>query len=143
MSAFTVDDLDKVARSVRIAQTAAAFAGALIPGDLEEAKRQAKTAREACTDAVTRLGAMGAKIPGVEDAPTPAAWVVPLNLLDTPATRRLLAVLEEAAAAGAEVDRERGWLDADGDPTGYGETYEGRALALRSEVFGPADKRQG
>lgn len=35
------------------------------------------------------------------------------------------------------MDRERGWIDGDGDPTGYGETLGGMALGLRVEVYGP------
>ena len=62
---------------------------------------------------------------------------VPLHLLDTPATRRLLAALEAATEAANDVDRERGWLH-EGEPAGWGETLAGMAYTLRVEVEGPA-----
>ncbi|MBC8101532.1 MAG: hypothetical protein H7Z41_02955, partial [Cytophagales bacterium] len=64
----------------------------------------------------------------------------PLALLDTPATRALLEALEAAAAAGAAVDRERGWIDADGRAVGFGETLDGMAEQLRAEVIGPTGR---
>ena len=39
--------------------------------------------------------------------------------------------------AALAVDRERGWIDADGDGIGYTETIGGIALKLRGEVSGP------
>jgi hypothetical protein len=85
---------------------------------------------------LARLETIGATIPGVAGT-TPTA--TPLHLLDTPASRRLLAALEEAAKAGAEVDRERGWMHH-GEPAGYGETLAGMALSLGLEVCGPVGR---
>ncbi len=58
---------------------------------------------------------------------------VPLELLDTPANRRLARILEEAVEAAKAVDRERGYGD-DG-PAGVLEMY---AEQVRTEVHGPA-----
>jgi hypothetical protein len=65
---------------------------------------------------------------------------VALPLLDTSTSRRLVEALEAAARVGAELDRERGFIDKDGDPTGWGETLGGMALALRVEVHGPVGR---
>jgi hypothetical protein len=35
------------------------------------------------------------------------------------------------------VDRERGWIDEDGDGTGYAESLQMMALQLRAEIRGP------
>ncbi len=55
-------------------------------------------------------------------------------------SRDLLALLDQAADAGAAVDRERGSVDRDGDPTGWGELMAGLALRLRMDVQGPAGR---
>ena len=62
------------------------------------------------------------------------------HLLDTPANRRLLAALDAAVEAANEVDRERGWIDADGASVGIGETLAGMALTTSVEVFGPGGR---
>ena len=59
----------------------------------------------------------------------------PLELLNTPAVRRYIAALREAAEAGKEVDRER---DADG---AYSEWLEDYALGMEFEAFGPVELR--
>ncbi len=61
------------------------------------------------------------------------------HLLDTPASRRLLALLEKTAALA--VDRERGWLDSDGESVGMPESVEQLAIGLRYDVHGAPDGR--
>ncbi len=73
-------------------------------------------------------------------APVAGAGVgkpVPLHLLDTPATRRLLDLLQSATDAAAAVDRERGWTLKDGTPFGYASSIGADAERLRLEVEGP------
>jgi hypothetical protein len=62
---------------------------------------------------------------------------VPLQLLDSPANRRLLNALLEAHEAALEVDRERGIED------GFADVIEHFAAGVQTEVHGPADARQG
>jgi hypothetical protein len=66
---------------------------------------------------------------------------VPIEFLDTEATRELLDILEQAVYAATRVDRERGWIDDDGRGLGWAETVAGLALKLAYEIKGPdADK---
>jgi len=84
---------------------------------------------------------MGARLRGPGDSdPHPAsvaAGGVPLRLLDTPAVRELLEGVEALVAKAAAVDRERGWVDRDGDPIGWAESLHGMAIRLRMEAEGP------
>jgi hypothetical protein len=128
-------DLDAVARNIRSAQEDVSVAAATGPDD-ERARALFRRSVETLHAALARLEALGATIPGVAGT-TPTE--TPLHLLDTPASRRLLAALEEAAKAGADVDRERGWMH-DGEPAGYGETLGGMAMTLRIEVVGPVGR---
>ena len=139
MKTLDLGSIDSAARDVQRAQRAALAAEHLAqPGaDPEEAGQAPQFAREAvraCEDALQRLLALGADLsrPGF----VPARDQLPLHLLDTPASRRLLASLEAAAEAAAEVDRERGWVH-EGEPCGYGETLQGLAATVRQEVEGP------
>ena len=61
-----------------------------------------------------------------------------MHLLDTPVSRRLLALLEETAEAA--VERERGSVDRDGDLTVCGETQADMTLRLRMDVEGLAGR---
>jgi hypothetical protein len=80
------------------------------------------------------LDSLGAKKPvGV-----PQFEEVPLDKLDTPATRALLDALEVAALASRAVDEERGWVDGDGKPCGFYERFSAEHLLLRREIFGAA-----
>ena len=140
MSALRLSDLDAVAKSVQMAQKASMVAEVLAtPGQTdtpEEAAKAAlysKQAIESCVNALQRLENMGARIVGITGQ---AAPTVPLHLLDTPATRILLAALEAATVAAEAVDRERG------NTVNFSETLEGIALGLRTEIFGPVDLRQ-
>jgi hypothetical protein len=132
--------LDRVAAAVRRAQEAAGLAEMVATYDGKTAHEQALAARRSCDTAIEYLDAMGAHIPEIGGGPAPVRSQVPLELLDTPETRALVAALEAAAAAGAAVDRQRGWVDSDGDPVGYGETFAGFLAALRVEVYGPKGK---
>jgi hypothetical protein len=127
--------LDRAAAAVREAQVATALAGALVSSDPGQATEQARAAKKHCLTALEYLEALGARIPGVEGAQPPAP--VRLEMLDTPANRRFHVALEAAAAAAAEVDRERGNVDRDGEPTGYGETLAGMAMTVGTEIYGP------
>jgi hypothetical protein len=137
-------ELDRIAALVSQAGNAAGFCGNTIAGAkhlqnfamLDKALDQATDARESADQALKRLLALGASRPGG----TVARDTLPLEFLDTPAARRYLAALEAAAEAGAELDRERGWIDNSGEPTGHGETLAGLALEMRREVYGPEGK---
>jgi hypothetical protein len=153
-AAGDVKDVQRVADLVMRAQDGAAVAGALIgrvghakvsEADQAAAAVQARDlclkAKDDCRDALTRLEAMGAEMRGPGGSePHPAsvaAGGVPLRLLDTPAVRELLAAVEAAAEKAEAVDRERGWVDGDGDPIGWAESLRGMAIRLRMEAEGP------
>lgn len=147
-AAGTQELLDRAARAVSgaVSATGAAtiFAMDAQEGPDADSRRQsaqraegaARQGNEKAQTALRLLRALGAAAPG---GPV-ARDTLPLDLLDTPGTRRLLSALEEATRAGEAVDRERGWVGADGEPTGYGETLAGMALQLRVEVMGPAGR---
>lgn len=133
-------DLDKLAALVNearhnMASTQVSLAAAYHLNDHAVLPRlvvQAQKASRLAESAVVRLVALGAKRPGVPVA----ADALSIHLLDTPETRRLLAALDAAVDAAALVDRQRGWVDADGESTGWGETLAGLAFELRQEVEG-------
>ena len=130
------DQLDAAARLTDRAHDEAAYAGGMLRrGDTQSAAKHAKAAEDAAENALEILLALGARRPGQ----AVAADSLPLELLDTPASRRLLAALEEAQKAGEALDRERGWLH-DGEPCGWGEMLGGMVLTLRVEVEGPQGK---
>ena len=79
----------------------------------------------------------GATHPGGETF-TRAAAPVPLHLMDTPANRELLRCLLLTMDAALAVDKERGH---DGD--GFAEVIEHFAAGVQTEIYGPADLRQG
>jgi len=74
-----------------------------------------------------------------------AAVAVPLHLLDTPAARDLLAILEEAQQIAEQVDAERGrtvgedipLLPGESRGTDLAEAISQLALRVRTEVHGP------
>lgn len=85
------------------------------------------------------LRAAGAAPVDSADMPSP----VPLHLLDTSATRRLLVSLQEAQKVAEAVDRERGWVLSDGTPCGFSETIGEMYERLRQEVEGPKGREEG
>ena len=54
--------------------------------------------------------------------------------------RRAMKALNAAYRDCLELDRERGNVDRDGAPTGWGELIEGLALKVRDEAFEPAGR---
>lgn len=131
----TTQGLDDVARLVAQAELESRLAvmGMMLGHDAGIPREMATSAGKCAGAALALLLAMGASRPGV----AVARDSTPLHLLDTPATRALLAALEAAREAGAEVDRERGWVDASGEPIGFGEQLGAMALQLRTEIMGP------
>ena len=118
----------------------------LLRDDVPAAKTAALVANEAAQNAFLLLVAAGANVPAA-----PAAREVPLHLLDTPETRRLLDLLRQAQAAAEAVDAQRGNVLSDDIPLGAGES-RGTGWAeevsflverLRIEVEGPRDALQG
>ncbi len=155
---LNVSELDAAARDVQQAQMSARLAqhlatellfdisqgGHELPQhttDGSTAADHARLAAEAATDALRRLQSLGAEIPSISGTATRAPDV-PLHLLDTPAMRRLLSLVEEAASAALDVDKERRWMHEDGTPAGYGDTLGGFAAKLRTEIYGPATGRE-
>ena len=138
---MNASQLDAAAAAVHRAANAAGFAAAhtsaaQVTGQaaqFDKAIEQAQAAKDAAETALHVLLALGAKRPGA----SVARDTLRLDQLDTPASRALLAALEQAAEAGARLDRERGWTDKQGNPTGFGETLEGMAYQLRTEIHGP------
>lgn len=138
MNKPSLTTLDKLAEQVARADSfigwaRPCFEGATNP-DAAKGRRCLEEAEQAATNAMQTLATLGAARPG----PAIARDAVPLELLDTPATRRLLALLAQVAEAGAEVDRERGWVDASGEPIGFGESFGNEYERLRAEVIGPS-----
>nr|CAA9212726.1 hypothetical protein AVDCRST_MAG63-52 [uncultured Armatimonadetes bacterium] len=126
------DQLAEGARAAdRTSRGAQATATLIETGESDEARRHAEEATRVADYVLNLLLPEGAPPPGGNKA----ADTLPLHLRDTPASRRLLAAVEEAV--GADVDHERGRMQ-DGEPCGWGETFAGLALTLRVEVEGPA-----
>jgi hypothetical protein len=120
---------DRSVRSILEAQ------GALMQGDPDEARFHVDEANEAAQNLFLLLRDAGANVPGA-----PASAPIPLELLDTPATRRLLDALQYAVECAQTVDRERGWTmdgTASGEGIGLtdsvGDVYE----RFRQQVEGP------
>lgn len=125
--------LDDVAAAVLHAEKAAGRAiTATYALPAAEVRREARVAQESAEAARQLLLAMGAQLG--PDAPRAE---VPLELLDTPATRGMLEALAELVRAAEAVDRERGWVDDDMRPIGYAERYGADLVAFRAEVLGP------
>jgi hypothetical protein len=93
---------------------------------LMEALRAAESAQQAL------VYALGAQNPGLRVARDSLR----LDQLDTPATRELLASLQETVRLAQAVDAERGWVDEDGYGIGWAETVGALELVLRREVMG-------
>jgi hypothetical protein len=130
------DTLDRAGRATdRAVRAVLDTQAALLEGDPLEARQSADAANEAAQSAYLTLIQAGASVPN-----TPAPVPVPLHLLDTPATRRLLDALQYAMQCAQDVDRERGWT-IDGTPSGegigmtdsVGDVYE----RFRQQVEGP------
>lgn len=129
------DALDAAARAVQAIQHTVGPARARVatgqPKEqtdllLAEALEHAQTAHTLLVDV------LGAKRPGL----SVGRDSVPLEKLSTPASRTLVEALEVATRAAEEVDQERGWIDEDGEPIGFGELLGGILLGLTREVYG-------
>jgi len=105
---------------------------ALLEDEPITARAEISDANEASQSLYLLLLQMGAR---VEDGPAPEP--VPLHLLSTPATRRLLDALQYAVECAQEVDRERGHVLADGTGTGLTDTVGDVYERLRQQVEGP------
>ena len=105
--------------------------------------QQLQSAREQAWNMVRALVAAGAVDPAgrLTALTTALTQSVPLHLLDSPATRRLLEALRAAEHAAAAVDTERGWL-RDGEPCGYTDAVAALARPVALDVHGPPDLRQ-
>lgn len=130
----TADMLDQAALAARGAARSADRATIeILRGDDQAAGMFTRQAKEHALSAERLLIAAGAARPsgtGLRDS-------VSLHLLDTPATRQLVAALEAATLAARAVDMERGWVDEEGRPCGIGETLGALYLEWRVEVEGP------
>lgn len=93
--------------------------------------------------ALQHLKALGAYIPEISGDPRPTGPErLPLHLLDTPHARLLLGALEVTADIAAEVDRERGCVDANGEPIGIGRTLAEMVAGLQREIQVPKGREQ-
>ena len=102
-----------------------------LAGELDEIRARAWYAMK-------DLVGSGATDPLGDLPPVLRATETPLHLLDTPANRELLRCLLLTMDAALAVDKERGH---DGD--GFAEVIEHFAARVQTEVYGPADLRQG
>ena len=141
------DTAARVSRHLARAVEAILHTGhALHFGETERAAELNREANREAQAAQVLLVASGVARP---DLPPPAT-PIGLDQLDTPDTRRLLALLEEAQAVAERVDAARGRaLDIDfplqpGESRGtdLAESLSELALRVRVEVEGPTDRRQ-
>jgi hypothetical protein len=107
--------------------------------DIERAIVHVQAARRAALAAETLLRAVGRQLTDV-----PLLDPIPLDKLSTPASRRLLALLEETQEAAEQVDSERGRSLGTGVPlqpgesrgTNFAESLSAISLRVRIEVNG-------
>lgn len=137
MTPTETEALASVARCILESARASGSATALlVGGEWEEAQESTRQASKSSQAALGLLRSIGVYT-GQEH---PARSRVSLHLLDTPATRQLVAALEAATLAARAVDIERGWVDEEGRPCGIGETLGALYLEWRVEVEGPVEK---
>ncbi|WP_395089267.1 hypothetical protein [Armatimonas sp.] len=139
----TQDALDGAARAIQTIQhgvgRALPLVQALIEGRTLQPGQQdrlvgllADSARAAGSASELLVYGLGAANPGLRvDRDT-----LPLELLNTSASRTLHAMLQECLVLARELDQERGWVDSDGECIGWAETIGALELGLRCEVFG-------
>lgn len=128
--------LDRAARAVQGVQHTVGRARARVATGQEPAIVTETLLAEGLEHAQTALtllvDTLGAQRPGLRVSRD----TLPLELLSTPASRALVEALEVATRAAVTVDQERGWIDEDGEPIGFGETLGGLLLGLQREVYG-------
>lgn len=117
-AAATLADLDRVAVRAAEAQKAARIAQHLAtpgadPEEVTQAAEYAALAAEAAGSALADLVDLGAARPNVK-APTP----IPLEKLDTPDARALLAGLRDLLPVAERLDADRGRVLPEGVATG-------------------------
>jgi hypothetical protein len=135
MTARAIDQdlLERAGRAVnRAVDAILETVGCLRGGDVIGAGGAAEDADEAAQSALLALRAAGARVPEL-----PPRTQVPIHLLDTPRTRRLLDALRHAAQCAQAVDEERGWVLASGEGCGLTDTVGDIYERLRQEVEGP------
>ncbi len=147
----TLPELERVAGHVHAAMRAATTAHVLtMPGAPPEDTAQGwEHAKAAATESGHALGLLSNM--GVRPAAVPAAAPVPLHLLDVPDARELLDLLRQAVIVAERLDAVRGralpptFPLAEGETAGcdLAETLGNVAIRLETEIFGPADLRQG
>lgn len=99
---------------------------------VSEALAAARLADDHAGAAAQALAALGATPPSGAGR----RELLPLELLNTPASRRLLEALGGALEAARAVDEERGWVDPDSGPCGLSDLVGGLFVELRREVEG-------
>jgi hypothetical protein len=148
------DDLETVLDTIAGYISAAyqdALAASLLAEEDEPSRRhlcvqRARDAAQSAGHALARLGALGARpahVPSREPFPP-----FPSYLLDTMASRRLLALLEEAQVIAERVDGARGRTISEDIPlqpgesrgTDLAESISELALRVRTEVHGPVGR---
>ena len=133
--------------ALRASEAVAVATFAAREGDTLRAQEQLRGANDDLQRLHAGLQSAGASPPDGAGAPAD----VPLALLDTPATRRLLAALRAAVGAAEAVDAERGHvlpgfiplLRGETRGTGWAETLSELAERLRVEVEGPTGCGEG
>ncbi len=133
------NELDAWARGMEAANANVTRADAMLQrGEVDQARDYLNRVQEANWYLLQKMLRGGADRP----VRLQSSAEVPVELLDTPATRRLLALLRQAQEAGAAVDRERGWTQ-DGEPCGWAEAVARLAFPLALEVEGPQGRGTG
>jgi hypothetical protein len=102
------DDLDALARLAEgIRSGGLEVVSLILRGKYEQARDKATELHIDGAQILTKLHEAGAMLP----SSLPQSDGVPLDLLSTPANRRLAAALREAHEAAREVDQERGYSE--------------------------------
>ena len=143
-----IGDLDRIAGSVnsalRAARVAEHLATSTDAAEVATAHTFARSAGDAAASALSDLCRMGATVPGLPHSSKP----IPLDKLDTPHVRELLAAMEAALPLAGRIDADRGRAMPVGQELSPGEP-RGVDLAdavyeivqrLRIEVHGPGGR---
>ena len=110
-------------------QTSISARLAFAKGEAQRGRVMLSELAEAAAAASVSMEAAGAALP----SGAPQGLQVPLELLNTPASRKYARLMREAYEAAREVDHERGYGD-----DGPADVLEGFAEAAEMDVCGPA-----